>query len=87
MIKDCLDMKYRTGISYKLRVLFVVQTFEKHEKTGLSNRAIYRKYIYPTLGICEKTMYNMINHSCDTRYALTDEEKEFVRQNNLQIVV
>nr|DAW97020.1 MAG TPA: hypothetical protein [Bacteriophage sp.] len=82
---DDFNMCKAVGISYKLRILFVTKIFDKYEKSGLSNREIHRKYIYPALGICEKTMYNMINNSCDKKYELTEEEKIYIKKNSCNI--
>lgn len=51
------------GESYKRRVLDVNAIYDKHAKSGLSNREIIRRYIWPVYPISEKTFYNMINAS------------------------
>lgn len=53
-------MKYE-GLSYIKRVKEVNDIYDKHSRSGLSNRAIWRRYIYPLFGISEKTFYNYIN--------------------------
>ena len=50
-----------TGCSYAKRVKEVNEIYDEYAKTGLSNRAIWRKYIWPIYGISEKTFYNYIN--------------------------
>lgn len=50
-----------TACSYEKRVVEVNQIYDEYAKSGLSNRAIWRKYIYPIYGISEKTFYNYIN--------------------------
>ena len=39
----------------------VNEIYDEYAKTGLSNREIWRRYIYPIYGISEKTFYNYIN--------------------------
>lgn len=51
------------GESYKRRVLEVNAIYDKHAKSGLSNREIIRRYIWPVYPISEKTFYNMVNAS------------------------
>lgn len=50
-----------TGCSYAKRVKEVNEIYDEYAKTGLSNRAIWCKYIWPIYGISEKTFYNYIN--------------------------
>lgn len=54
------DTSYRSGISYAKRVKEVNEIYDKHAKSGLTNREIYRRYIYPTFGITEATFYNYL---------------------------
>jgi hypothetical protein len=51
------------GESYKRRVLEVNAIYDKYAKSGLSNREIIRRYIWPVYPISEKTFYNMVNAS------------------------
>ena len=53
-------MKYR-GRSYAKRVKDVNDIYDRHTRSGLSNREIWRRYIYPIYGISEKTFYNYVN--------------------------
>lgn len=55
------------GSSYALRVQEINRIYEEHCRSGLSNREILRRYIYPHYHICEKTFYNIINASADPR--------------------
>lgn len=45
------------GESYKKRVQAVNAIYNEHVKDGVSNRHIWRMYIYPVFGICERTFY------------------------------
>lgn len=49
------------GCSYEKRVIEVNEIYDEYAKTGLSNREIWRRYIWPVYGISEKTFYNYIN--------------------------
>lgn len=53
-------MKKRQGISYRKRVYEVNRIYDTYARSGLSNREIWRRYIYPRFGICERTFYNML---------------------------
>ena len=55
------------GMSYAFRVADIVSIYDEHAKSGLSNREILRRYIWPKYHICEKTFYNIINASADER--------------------
>ena len=45
------------GCSYARRVAEVNAIYDEYAKTGLSNREIWRRYIYPIYSISEKTFY------------------------------
>ncbi len=49
------------GISYKMRVATINRIYDLHAKSGLSNREIWRRYIYPVYGISERSFYNIMN--------------------------
>lgn len=55
------------GCSYVKRVKEVNEIYDEYSKSGLSNRAIWRRYIWPVYGISEKTFYNYINAGADLR--------------------
>ncbi len=55
-----VDNERRRGVSYLKRVADVNRIYSKWVKTGLSNREIWRRYIYPEYGISERTLYNML---------------------------
>lgn len=50
----------KSGCAYKTRAELVNQIYEKYCRSGLSNRDIFRLYIYPKFGICERTFYNYL---------------------------
>lgn len=55
-----MNSRYR-GCSYAKRVKEVNDIYDSHSRSGLSNRAIWRRYIFPYYGISEKTFYNYVN--------------------------
>lgn len=55
------------GCSYARRVIEVNAIYDEYAKTGLSNREIWRRYIYPVYGITEKTFYNYINAAANPK--------------------
>ncbi|QUT64123.1 hypothetical protein INE84_03839 [Bacteroides uniformis] len=62
------------GRSYAHRVAEVNRIYDEHANSGLSNREILRRYIWPLFYISEKTFYNLINASADPRIILQQDE-------------
>lgn len=54
-------MTKRRGISYMKRVADINRIYNQHSRSGLSNREIWRRYIYPVYGISERSFYNIMN--------------------------
>lgn len=52
--------KNRRGKSYAKRVADINHIYDIYVKTGLSNREIWKRYIYPRYAISERTFYNML---------------------------
>ena len=61
-------MKKRKGKSYAKRVADINQIYDTYVKTGLPNREIWKRYIYPKYGICERTFYNLLKASSNPRF-------------------
>lgn len=55
------------GCSYETRVREVNEIYDQYSRSGLSNREILRRYIWPKYKISEKTFYNYINASANPR--------------------
>ena len=55
-----VDNEKRRGVSYLKRIADINRIYDRWSKTGLSNREIWRRYIYPKYGISERTLYNML---------------------------
>ena len=53
------------GISYQMRVKAVNAIYDKHIRDGVSNRYIWRTYIYPIYGISERTFYKYLKTTFD----------------------
>ena len=66
-------MAKRRGVSYKKRVADINRIYDQHAKEGVPNREIWRRYIYPVYGICERTFYNLINASVEPENDIPDD--------------
>ncbi|MBR8726473.1 hypothetical protein [Bacteroides pyogenes] len=62
------------GYSYAKRVQEVNEIYDLHRRSGLSNREILRRFIWPKYPISEKTFYNYINASVDPRIQRQQEQ-------------
>ena len=71
-------MSKRRGASYQKRVTDINRIYDQHAKSGISNREIWRRYVYPLYGICERTFYNLINASCDPKNEVPREVQTFI---------
>lgn len=54
-------MVKRRGLSYRKRVSDINRIYDRYVRSGLSNREIWRRYIYPVYYISERTFYNIMN--------------------------
>lgn len=66
-------MAKRRGVSYKKRVADINRIYDQHAKEGVPNREIWRRYIYPVYGICERTFYNLISASVEPENDIPDD--------------
>lgn len=62
-----VDNERRRGVSYLKRVADVNAIYEKWAKSGLSNREIWRRYIYPIYGISERAFYYMLKYDVSVK--------------------
>ena len=53
-------MGKKPGQSYQKRVADINRIYDLYAKKGIPNREIWRRYIYPAYGICERTFYNLL---------------------------
>lgn len=58
-------MGKRRGVSYQKRVADVNRIYDEYAKRGVSNREIWRRYVYPVYGVSERTFYNLLKASLD----------------------
>ena len=64
----------RKGVSYRKRVKDINRIYDEQAKLGLSNREIWRRFIYPKWGICERAMYKILNAGEDPVNNIPDEQ-------------
>ena len=72
-------MGKRRGASYQKRVTDINRIYDQHAKSGISNREIWRRYVYPVYGICERTFYNLLNASGDPKNEVPQEAQTFLK--------
>lgn len=58
-------MGKRRGVSYQKRVADINRIYDEYAKRGVSNREIWRRYVYPVYGVSERTFYNLLKASLD----------------------
>lgn len=64
----------RRGVSYPKRVKDINRIYETQARLGLSNREIWRRFIYPKWGICERAMYKILRAATDPVNDIPDEQ-------------
>lgn len=65
-------MGKKPGMSYQKRVADINRIYDQYARQGIPNREIWRRYIYPVHGICERTFYNLLKAS--TKLGFTDSD-------------
>ncbi len=75
-------MKKRRGVSYNKRVAEINHIYDREAKRGLSNREIWRRYVYPKYGLSERQMYNVLNASADPTKAIPEDLELFLHFDN-----
>lgn len=68
------------GCAYVARITDIVRIYDEHSREGISNREIFRRYIYPRYHICERTFYHYIKASTDDRIIKRQHQ---LKQNGL----
>lgn len=71
-------MAKRHGVSYQKRVADINRIYDEHAKSGLSNREIWRRYVYPVYGISERTFYNLLSASCEEKNEVLKEVQMYL---------
>lgn len=72
-------MAKRRGASYQKRVTDINRIYDQHAKSGISNRDIWRRFVYPVYAISERTFYNLLNASCDPKNEVPQEAQTFLQ--------
>ncbi|WP_302575178.1 hypothetical protein [uncultured Duncaniella sp.] len=67
-------MGRKPGKSYQKRVTDINRIYDRYAKKGIPNREIWRRYIYPVYGICERTFYNLLNAPTKPGFSHTSHE-------------
>lgn len=60
-------------MSYRKRVQDINGIYERYAREGLSNREIWRRYIYPVYAISERTFYNLLAASVRQENEIPEE--------------
>ena len=71
-------MAKRRGVSYQKRVTDINRIYDEHAKRGLSNREIWRRFVYPVYGISERTFYNILHASCEPKNEVPSDVQMFL---------
>ncbi len=71
-------MKKRRGASYQKRVSDINRIYDEHIKSGISNREIWRRYVYPVYAISERTFYNLLNAPSDPKNAVPQDVRQLL---------
>lgn len=72
-------MAKRRGASYQKRVTDINRIYDQHAKSGISNREIWRRFVYPVYAISERTFYNLLNASCAPKNEVPQEAQTFLQ--------
>jgi hypothetical protein len=62
------------GLSYAKRVSDINAIYDKYAKSGLTNREIWRRHVYPFYGVSERTFYNLLNASAKPSAQIPDNQ-------------
>lgn len=50
----------KPGISYAKKVAEINRIYDRYAPSGMSNRSIWARFVYPLYGISERTFYNIL---------------------------
>ncbi len=71
-------MQKRRGVSYQKRVEEINRIYDQYAKSGVSNREIWRRYVYPVYAITERTFYNILNASAESKNKIADDTRQLL---------
>lgn len=79
MLRKKKNRGYSRGYSYRKRVTEINRIYDKYAHLGVSNREIWRRYIYPLYAITERQFYNVLNASANLDNEIPKQEELFIR--------
>lgn len=71
-------MQKRRGVSYQKRVEEINRIYDQYAKSGVSNREIWRRYVYPVYAVTERTFYNILNASAESKNKIADDTRQLL---------
>ena len=71
-------MQKRRGVSYQKRVEDINRIYDQHAKSGISNREIWRRYVYPVYAISGRAFYNILNASAESKNKIADDTRQLL---------
>ena len=71
-------MEFDIKPSYQKRVEEINRIYDQWAKRGVANREIWRRYVYPRYAISERTFYNILNASADTKNVIADDCRQLL---------
>lgn len=69
-----ISSRYFRGKSLSMRIALVNKIYDLMAPRGISNRAIWYSYIYPVLGVTERTFYRYLKLGYNGDPILTQSE-------------
>ncbi len=73
-----LTRRKRRGLMYRKRVAEINAIYDREVKRGLTNREIWRRYVYPRWGCSEATFYNILKASSRDDLAIDGDSRELL---------
>ena len=74
-----LSISSSKNVAFPVTVRSVSYThLDQHAKSGISNREIWRRYIYPVYAITERTFYNILNASAESKNKIADDTRQLL---------
>lgn len=78
MLRKRKNRGYSRGYSYRKRVAEINAIYDRYARLGVSNREIWRRYIYPIYAITERQFYNVLNASADVTKEIPKQDEPFL---------
>lgn len=71
-------MVKRHGVSFLKRVEDINRIYDEQIKRGLTNREIWRRYIYPVFGLSERQFYNVLKAPSVAKNHIADDCRQLL---------